>query len=110
MSANGGWRQLSHLGHLVVEKATFLGGSWITTPGQVSDRQGTYHLKTRLDGNRVGLLVDSGAHDNLIGGKADTAGWTASRATTHQEAHHRRSRPWSAGGDGRGTGANPDDR
>ncbi|CAJ1434401.1 unnamed protein product [Effrenium voratum] len=38
-------------------------------PGQVGDRQGTYHLKTRLDGNRVGLLVDPGAHDNLIGSR-----------------------------------------
>ena len=27
----------------------------------------TYHLRTRLTGNRVGLLVDPGAHDNLAG-------------------------------------------
>ncbi|CAJ1367944.1 unnamed protein product, partial [Effrenium voratum] len=27
----------------------------------------TYHMKTRMQGNRVGLLVDPGAHDNLIG-------------------------------------------
>ena len=30
-----------------------------------------YHLRTRLPGDRVGLLVDPGAHDNLIG--AETA-------------------------------------
>ena len=28
-----------------------------------------YHLKTRLEGNRPGLLVDPGAHDNLVGAK-----------------------------------------
>ena len=28
-----------------------------------------YHLKTRLEGNRPGLLVDPGAHDNLVGGQ-----------------------------------------
>ena len=27
----------------------------------------SYHLRTRLEGNRVGLLVDPGAHDNLVG-------------------------------------------
>ena len=26
------------------------------------------HQRTRVDGNRVGLLVDPGAHDNLVGG------------------------------------------
>ena len=29
---------------------------------------GLYHQRTRLEGNRVGLLVDPGAHDNLVGG------------------------------------------
>ena len=29
---------------------------------------GLYHQRTRLEGNRVGLLVDPGAHDNLLGG------------------------------------------
>ena len=28
---------------------------------------GAYHLRTRLPGNEVGLLVDPGAHDNLVG-------------------------------------------
>ena len=26
-----------------------------------------FHLRTRLRGNRVGLLIDPGAHDNLVG-------------------------------------------
>ena len=28
-----------------------------------------YHLRTRLGGDRVGLLVDPGAHDNLVGSR-----------------------------------------
>ena len=37
--------------------------------GDTSDTVRSYHLRTRLDGNRVGLLVDPGAHDNLVGGR-----------------------------------------
>ena len=29
-----------------------------------------YHLRTRLSGGRVGLLVDPGAHDNLVGSRS----------------------------------------
>eukprot|EP00435_Cladocopium_sp_Y103_P046747 s730_g13.t1 len=35
--------------------------------GQKSATEGTYHLRTRLRSGAVGLLVDPGAHDNLIG-------------------------------------------
>ena len=38
----------------------------------------SYHLRTRLSGNRVGLLVDPGAHDNLMG--SETA-WRMSEQT-----------------------------
>ena len=32
-------------------------------------KSGTYHLRTRLPGDEVGLLVDPGAHDNLVGSR-----------------------------------------
>ena len=32
-----------------------------------------YHSKTRLPSGRIGLLVDPGAHDNLVGGLTSDA-------------------------------------
>ena len=38
-----------------------------TLPADVISSGATYHMKTRLEGDRPGLLVDPGAHDNLVG-------------------------------------------
>ena len=56
----------------VLELSSLLQHAW--WEGDVDDYNssqevaGLYHQRTRLEGNRVGLLVDPGAHDNLVGG------------------------------------------
>ena len=41
-------------------------------PSDTPSATGVYHERTRPAGNRVGLLVDPGAHDNLVGGLTAT--------------------------------------
>ena len=39
----------------------------VSSPKASKSSESVYHLRTRLKGDRVGLLVDPGAHDNLAG-------------------------------------------
>ena len=53
---------------VVDELSSFLNYPWweVNTTA-VDASESMYHLRTRLAGDRVGLLVDPGAHDNLVG-------------------------------------------
>ena len=54
----------------VLQLSSLLHAWWESDTDAVdhSAATGMYHERTRLAGNRVGLLVDPGAHDNLVGG------------------------------------------
>ena len=74
----------------------------VDTTAEGGGAGGVYHFRTRLRGNRVGLLIDPGAHGNLIGSE------TAARLEQQTESIGARSsrplhRPLSVEGVGNGS-------